>query len=268
MEVVSYGLSAAYRIADKFDLGLGAVYYDTDFVAHASVSAPDDDSIPSIFGPNSYLPERSFLNERIFFDDSDWALTGGFLWRPSQTWSIGGVYRQAPRVHIGSELTAGELVDFGVPPGAVISQGTGVLELPDIYGLGCAYRTTSGALTITFQWDRVNYSNIVDSLDIDDRAMDDVDEFHLGAEYVFLHATPIIAVRFGGWLEPDHQMRAISDEAPIVRALLPPGEDDMHFAAGLGVAMQNFQVDLALDIADRVDTVSLSAIYSFQAFRQ
>jgi hypothetical protein len=37
----------------------------------------------------------------------------------------------------------------------------------------------------------------------------------------------------------------------------------MHYAAGLGVAMRRFQIDLAVDFADRVDTVSLSAIYSF-----
>ena len=57
-------------------------------------------------------------------------------------------------------------------------------------------------------------------------------------------------------------MRATSDE-PFIRALMPRGDDEIHFAAGIGVAMQNFQIDLGVDFADRVDTVSLSAIYSF-----
>ena len=88
------------------------------------------------------------------------------------------------------------------------------------------------------------------------------DELHLGAEYVFLGTTPIIAVRLGAWLEPDHQIRATGDD-PFTRALLPRGDDDMHYSAGLGVAMQRFQIDVAVDFADRLDTVSLSAIYNF-----
>jgi hypothetical protein len=44
---------------------------------------------------------------------------------------------------------------------------------------------------------------------------------------------------------------------------MPRGEDEMHYAIGLGIAMQRFQIDFAADFADRADTVSLSAIYSF-----
>ena len=64
--------------------------------------------------------------------------------------------------------------------------------------------------------------------------------------------------------EPDHQIRAtIAEPNPLDRVLLPRGEDEMHFTAGFGIALQNFQIDLGVDFADRVDTVSLSAIYSF-----
>jgi hypothetical protein len=37
----------------------------------------------------------------------------------------------------------------------------------------------------------------------------------------------------------------------------------MHYAGGLGVVMQSFQLDVGVDFADRVNTLSLSAIYSF-----
>ena len=264
LEIVNYGLSAAYRISDKFNLGLGVVYYDASFVSDLTLFLADDDSPESLFGPNSYLPERSLLSERLFFDDTEWALTGGFLWRLSESWSIGAVYRQGPELEIGVELTAGEAVDLGVLPGGVLERGAFVLELPAVYGLGFAYRAPNGRLTVSFQWDRIEYSSIVDSLGLDDRAIDDVDELHLGAEYVFLHSTPIIAVRLGTWLEPDHQIRAtITEPNPVDRALLPRGDDEMHYSAGLGLALQSFQIDLAVDFADRVDTVSLSAIYSF-----
>ena len=262
MDILSYGLSAAYRISDRLDIGLGAVYYDSSFDSEVGVFFWDEDTIPSAFATNSYLPERLVLNERVEFDDADWALTAGLLWKLSENISVGGVYRQAPKIDVGVTLTAGQTVDYGVPPGEVISQDTRTLELPTLYGVGFAYRSGDGRFTVTFQWDRAEYSNIVQSLGLDDRAIDDANELHLGAEYVFLEATPIVAVRFGAWHEPDHQMRDTSGDI-LSRALLPRGDDELHFAAGVGVAMQNFQVDLGVDFADRVDTVSLSAIFSF-----
>jgi long-chain fatty acid transport protein len=263
LDFVSYGFSAAYRIGDRIDLGLGAVYYDVSLESNVAQFLWDADTLQSYFGPNSYLPERSLLSQRSFVDDSDWTLTGGFLWRLSERWRIGAVYRQGLDAGINLEVRAGEAVDYGVPPGAVIVRATGgPVEFPDIYGLGLAYRDPDGRLTLSFQWDRVKYSSIPVSLDLDDQTIDDADELHLGAEYVFLGATPIIALRLGTWLEPDHQMHATTDD-PFVRALLPPGEDEIHYAVGLGVAAQNFQIDFAVDFSDLTDTVSLSAIYNF-----
>jgi hypothetical protein len=44
---------------------------------------------------------------------------------------------------------------------------------------------------------------------------------------------------------------------------LPPGEDELHLAVGVGLAFKDFQVDLGVDFSDLVDTASLSVIYSF-----
>lgn len=262
VEIVGYGFSAAYRLGDSFALGLGLVHHDASIVADVSLFFPDDDSPESLFAPNSYLPGRSLFSQRSLTNDTDWTFSGGFLWRLSESWSIGGVYRQAPEFDIAVEVVAGEAGDFGVPPGEAFFRASGTVEFPEIYGLGFAFRAPDGRLTVTFQWDRVEYSNIANSLELDDQTIDDIDELHLGAEYVFLGSTPIIALRLGTWWEPDHQPRATIDD-PLLRAILPPGEDEMHYAVGLGVAMQGFQIDLGVDFADRVDTVSLSAIYSF-----
>jgi hypothetical protein len=263
LDFLSYGFSVAYRISDRFDLGLGVVYHDISLESNVAQFLWDDDTLQSFFGPVSYLPERSRLSQRSYSDDSDWTLTGGFLWRVSDSWRIGGVYRQGLETAFEIEVRAGEAVDFGVPPGELLAQGSGgPIEFPDIYGLGFAYQGPDGHLTVSFQWDRVKYSSIPISIGVDDQTIDDADELHLGAEYVFLGSTPIIAVRLGTWLEPDHQMYATSDD-PFTQALLPRGEDEMHYAAGLGVAMQNFQIDLAADFGERADTLSLSVIYSF-----
>ncbi|MDJ0751434.1 MAG: outer membrane protein transport protein [Woeseiaceae bacterium] len=263
LEISSFGLSVAYRINDKLSIGATAVRYDSSLVATTNEFLWDDDTIQSFFERSSYLPERSVRQQVLWVDDDTWSFSGGFLWTLSPTWRIGGVYRQSLDTALSVEATAGPASDFGVPPGTTIFEATGIpLEFPDIWGLGFAYRSAHERLTISFQWDRVNYSNIPRSMGVDDATIDDADELHLGAEYVFLDSTPVFAARLGMWLDPDHQMRSTADE-PFVRALQPAGTDEIHFTGGVGVAMDRFQVDVAFDYSDLVSTASLSAIYNF-----
>lgn len=263
MQLVSYGICGGYRISERFALGFGMVYHDGSFDARTTMFLPDDDSPAGPLGPTSFSPERSLLSERIAFDDADWAFSGGLLWRLSRSWTFGAVYRQGPELEFEAEIRAGEAGEFGVPPGGVLFRASGFEgELPGLVGFGFAYRDPNDRLTLSFQWDRIDYSSIVESLPIEDQAIDDADELHLGGEYVFLDAKPIIAVRIGAWLDPDHQLRTTTDD-PFLLALLPRGDDEMHYAAGLGLAFQSFQIDLGVDLAERVDTVSVSAIYSF-----
>jgi hypothetical protein len=262
IELVSYGISGGYRISENVALGFGVVHHDGSFEGSATMFLPDD-TPDGLLGPTSFLPERSLVTERDSFDDTDWTLAAGFLWRLSKSWTLGGVYRQGPRFDAEAQFTAGEAGDFGVPPGGVFAEFSGIpLDLPAAMALGWAYRSQDGDFTLSFQWDRIEYSSIVETLELDDRALDDADELHLGGEYVFLRSTPVIALRLGAWLDPDHQIRAITDD-PLVRALLPGGDDEMHYAAGFGVALSSFQLDLGVDFSDQVDTVSLSAVYSF-----
>jgi hypothetical protein len=262
-DIVTYGFSSAYQITDAFSVGLGLVYSDIWFQANVTEYLWDEDSEESFLGPNSYLPERATLSETLTAKDTDWTPSAGLLWKFSEQWSLGGVYRKGFETDFWGMVTVGEANDFGLPAGDLLFQTPiFLIELPDFYGAGIAYRSVDGRLAVSFQWDRVEYSSIPTSIGLDDQTIDDADELHLGAEYVFLGSTPIIAVRLGTWLDPDHQMRATSDD-PLTRALLRGGEDEWHFTAGLGIALQNFQIDLGFDFSDRVDSVSLSAIYSF-----
>ena len=81
-------------------------------------------------------------------------------------------------------------------------------------------------------------------------------------EYAFIRATPIIAVRSGVWLDPDHRIRTVGDDA-VERALLRGGDDELHYTVGLGFAFERFQIDLGADLSELVDRVALSAIYNF-----
>jgi long-subunit fatty acid transport protein len=238
LDILAYGLSGAYRIGDRFDIGLGVVYTDASLAASTTLYSSDEDTTASYFAPNSYLPSRTVTSERQIIDDGDWSLSVGFLWRLSARWRIGGVYRQGAEVKVGTERIAGEVNGLGVPPGEVLLQASGVpLDFPDIFGLGFAYQSADGDLTVSFQWDRVEYSDIATSLELNTETVDDADELHIGAEYVFLDSTPITAVRLGAWYEPDHQVRTTANE-PFARAMLPPGDDQMHYSAGLGFATE------------------------------
>jgi hypothetical protein len=263
LDIVNYGLAAAYRISERFDVGFGIVYNDVSIIANTLEYLWDGDTPESFYEPNSFLPSRLILEERMAVDGDDWTVTAGFLWRMSEHWRMGGVFRQGSDNRLGTRVIAGQAIDLGVPPGEVAFEISGVsASFPNIYGLGLVYRNPDGNLTVSLQWDRIEYSEIPRSIPLDDQTIDDGNELHLGAEYVFLESTPLIALRLGAWHEPDHQMYATTDD-PFTRAMLPKGEDDMHYTAGLGLAMDRFQIDLAFDLSGRVDSFSLSVIYAF-----
>jgi long-subunit fatty acid transport protein len=262
LKFVSYGISGAYRLHERFVVGFGVLHYRTSLGARATIFFPDEDSLPSLFAPNSYLPERAAGSQVFSGDDTDWGVIGGLLWSPSDRWRIGGVFRQGPRVRIAAEITAGPALEPGVPSGTVLARDEGNVQFPWLLGLGVAYRAPDGGLTVSFQWDHIPYSTILETAGFEDQAVDDVDELHLGAEYAFVRATPVVAVRAGVWWDPDHQIRSTSDE-PVARALQLPGRDQLHVTFGAGVAFWSFQVDVGVDLADQVNAVSVSGILSF-----
>ena len=278
LDIVSYGIAGAYRISDRFSLGLGLVHFRGRLDAPFEWSLPNDDTVQGIFGLNSYLPERQVANGGMAIDDSDWGLSAGLLWTFAEGWSLGAFYRQGPEFTTFYSIHAGYAVQEVEPdlnPGETVFVLATPMQFPDVYGLGIAYRSSNGKVAVGFEWDRVEYSSIFSSFDpvilenIDptldlepELVADDGNEIRLGAEYAFLDLKPVLAIRAGVWLDPDHRFRSVSDD-PDHRALFQPGEDEVHVAVGVGLAFKSFQVDLAADFSDLVDTASLSVIYSF-----
>ena len=281
LDIISYGAAGAYRIGDRFSLGLGIVHFRGRLDAPFEWSLPDDiDTLQGVFGPTSYLPERQLANGEMAIDDSDWGLSAGLLWTFAEGWSLGAFYRQAPEFGLVFDVQAGplapEFLDPEFTPGATILTIATPMQFPDVYGLGLAFRSRDGRLAVGFEWDRVEYSSIFDSfdpvvtetldpdLDLETFLVaDDGDELRLGVEYAFLDLKPVLAIRAGVWLDPDHRFRSIHPYNPDHRALFKAGEDEIHVAVGLGLAFRSFQIDFAADFSDLVDTVSLSVIYSF-----
>lgn len=263
LELISYGVSGAYRISDAVSIGLGVVFYESSIEIQSDLYLWDDLSNPLGSG-TGYLPERFVLGQTLHGEGQSLGVTGGFLWRINPQWSLGGRYREGPVTELTGEARIGSVLDLGFPPGSVIRLDfEEEAEFPDNYGLGVAFRSADGRLMVGFEWDYVTYSDPLESLGLDDQFIDDAHELRIGSEWVFLDTQPIVALRAGIWHDPAHQTSANENADDFTRALLLPGEDEPHLAVGLGIAFAKFQIDGAFDYSDSVMTASLSAIYSF-----
>jgi long-subunit fatty acid transport protein len=262
LSVVSYGASAAYRLTDRFSLGLGLVYYDGSLSLDSALYTIDDPT--DILGsPTSFRSEQVITSVSLGFDDEDYGVTGGFLWKINDRWSLGGNYRGGPEFDYGGSSMFGPAFPLDPPPEGIVGEFCCLsAQLPDVYGLGVSFRPLEN-LMLAFEWDRVEYSVTLESVGVTSQSVDDADELRLGVEYLFLHSNPLVALRGGAWLDPDHAAQATENVGPIVEALLPGGEDEMHYSLGVGLAFKRFQIDAAIDLSDRVDTVSISGIYGF-----
>ncbi len=264
-EIVTYGAAASFSLSENVSLGVGAGYNQIELRGATEVYVRDLSSIPAFFAPNPFTPERLAETLALTGDDSHLTYNLGLLWRIDERWSLGGVYRSGLKLDATLTDVAGAFDQ--VPAGTPIVGRRDRVNLPGVIGLGAAYRATGGAFTASFEWDRIEYSRIVETLDpgifdVQGLALDDADELHAGFEYAFLRARPLIALRLGVWLDPDHKIRSDGSD-PATGAIFQPGEDLVHLSFGVGLALKILQLDLAADLSEEIDTVALSAIYAF-----
>ena len=260
-DIASYAVAGSWRINDSFSIGAGIVYFDMGIEGVEAVYSFD--SLDRFFSTNSYLPERNFENIAYDLGETDWGFTAGLLWRLSENWSLGGVYRQGADASAWSIVISSGPLDGTLPPGTVKGEVVTPISFPDVFGIGVAYRSTNDRVTVGLEWDRVEYSDILSSLTLEtDVQLDDANELRAGIEYAFLDMRPMVALRAGLWVDPDHRMRSTGSDA-LTDALFRPGSDETHLSLGLGMVFRLLQVDLAIDLSELVDTASISVIYGF-----
>jgi long-subunit fatty acid transport protein len=270
LDLETTSLSVAYKVVEDFSLGLGVSYFSADFLVQSDTYLTTDETLPEgFFGPNAYASEALLGSQIIAFDDTDVQLSLGFLWFMSPRWSLGGVYRPGAELSGPIVEVSGPALDPPFPVGSVRVEDPAMpLDIPDVLGLGVAYRSKDGAWTGAFEWDLVRYSEIVESIGrspavgVEEVVLDDAMELRLGVEYAFLQWSPLVAIRAGVWRDPDHTIRTFEDD-PLERVLLPGGEDELHVSLGAGVVFKSIQIDLAVDISEQIDTAALSFIYQF-----
>ena len=265
LSVVNIGLAGALRLSPTVSIGVGAVHFDAVLDAYSEEHRVLDDQM--FYQSNPFTPDGLDTSYSNTGRDSGVILHGGLLWKPNERWSIGATYREGPEIRLSVIEITGSAND-DLPPGTVEVDSTSPLKFPDVYGLGAAYRTASGALTVSFEWNRVLYSDLTNSLDatVFDTGqvkLGDVDEYHLGLELVLARSTPLIALRGGAWFDPAHGLGPGPDADPVEAAIFNGGEDQVHLTGGLGMAFRTFQLDLGFDLSDSVDSYSLSLVYRF-----
>jgi len=265
LEIIGTGVSGAYRVSDRLSLGFGVSYFSGRVENQGATYSVD--SFPETFwDENSFLPHRMMVTSSFTVDDTDVGFNVGVLWKFAESWRLGGVYRAGPRFDYDLYNRAGPLNEE--PEGTILESVTDrSIAFPDVWGLGLAYRSPEGSLTVGFEWDRVEYSTIAETLnsplvDTSLATIDDANELHFGVEYAFLETRPLIAIRSGIWYDPDHRFHYLGDD-PFSQALYRQGGDILHVTAGVGIAFKAFQIDLSADLSQTSDVVALSAIYSF-----
>lgn len=266
LEIGSYGVSGAYRLTDRLSFGVTVVFSESEMTSRRDLFLPLPPTLPSgRFGPNTYLPAAREISAVLGIDDSDVTVSAGVLWQLAEQWSAGAFYRGGPEFDMSIANVTGP-AEMDLPVGTVRSFELVPVEFPAVFGVGLAYRSADDRVTIGVEWDRVQYSDLLNGFERTEGgsefAVDDGDEIRVGGEYAFLGTTPAIAVRLGIWLDPDHRIRFTGDD-DLEQALFRPSDDALHYAGGIGFVFQTFQLDLGLDFSDFVDTASLSAIYSF-----
>ncbi len=251
IEAVTAAMAAGWRLNDHLSFGLGLVFSDTSVRIALAEYLPDDDSEQSQYTMISFLPERRLSLTTLAADGTAVTVNAGVLGRPSEQVSIGLFYRQGPQVRGAVESELGPAPLFpGEPPSSGTTREDAEFQVPDVLGGGFAWRSKDGRMTLATEVDRVGYAGQLRTRGNDDGLYQDGWEYHFGAEYALLRSTPIISFRAGAWIE------AVED-------IFFGDREVSHLAIGLGIAARSFQIDLAADFSDEVDTTSLSLVYTF-----
>lgn len=265
-----WNVTGALKIRDNLSFGATVAFGFLSLESHMTNNITD----PS--DPNNPEP-RTLFDTAIDDTDTDIAFNAGLQWKPLETLSFGAVYRG------GLNFTVGETISNDQFFGGAVSQFFGspldtTFNTPDSYGAGVAWQPMS-ALTLSGDWVHIKYTDLLDGfqsglgiLSLGDPnanfTINDADEFHVGAEYVFTAGSVPIAARVGGYT--DHNSRIYADfknggfTTFANNSSFPERSSTTHLTVGTGAVVQGkFQIDAAADFSSIVNTYVVSTIFRF-----
>lgn len=255
LRISSYGGSVAYRFGNDLSVGVGVAHFDYKQTTRVTRYATPD----LLRSPPDY--SQPLGEETVVGEDGDVAVNAGILWKPNRMFSVGAVYRQGPSFS------------------AVATSGSAAFpaqfHVPDVFGIGIAFSPVN-AVTITADYDRVEYSqltkDIVDTRyvglesrpDTSQYKIPDGNEGHIGLQWAIPLGITTLALRAGGWWDPDHKIRYNPDTPAGENLAFRGGKGVWHYTGGLGIAIgEHFQVDGAGDFSSTVNTGSVSMVARF-----
>jgi len=293
---VSIGASLLYS---RFDIqSNGSTYL---VLPHEPVLARGQGS--SLIGAGQMYGAADVSESNVFFreaqtgESGSFGATVGMLWNLSDQWTAAAAYRHPPVFNYDSTFTGGPAhARVGSPLSNVVIDSDQDIEfhVPRTFSAGLSYAPFP-AFKLAFEYDRVQYSELNDGtgegLPVDHQGLDrhpdadirelgrliqeglvidNVNQLRLGAEWAVSRA-PAVFLRFGTWYDPNHQVHFIDKTnaknrfTPLatIEVMIPDRPDEWHFSTGGGLTFSRFQVDGAVDLSPRVNTVSVSTVIYF-----
>lgn len=262
--------SGGFRVNDKLSFGVSVAYSRLE--VNSDVESFIFDPSGNIAGSPILQPT---LDVRTRIDDGDSALglTIGTLMRPAEAFSVGAVYRKAPKFAVIEQVVPGGLDIFGVQA-TLGSRFENTFNVPDSYGVGASWRPTR-FLTVAMDVERIEYSDLVDGyvpgvntltgFDAEFTS-DDATDYRLGGEYVLLLKNGIIlAPRVGAFTRSDNTVRATrtgtGTDVYATTGSFPGRDREIHGAIGLGVGVGRQQIDLGANLGSSVNEFLVSYIF-------
>ena len=214
-------------------------------------------------GQTQYLRTRrilsippSFTGYQSEIDDTDdaWGFSLGFLHEPNPQFSWGVVWRENPRFTLVEDVRE----DVDLAP-LFFEQYMVPFVAPDVFGAGVRYKIRP-ELSVLLDWQKIFYSQIIrDGFQIvgssnteapEDYDIRDIDEFHVGFEWLLAGAQSVWAFRGGYYRNPLHAVTYNGDDLVIQDRFAGAGlSDENHVTFGVGWVFRNrFEIDISANI--------------------
>ena len=299
---LSLGGSVMYSRFELNSQGTAYLLFPFDSVIQRGPAGAGFTGVGQIFGTPDFSDQNRFFREVQEGKSNAFGAAAGFLYRGSDRWTVGAAYRLAPVHKFDAQFSTAEAFGrFGPgfpPPGTIIDSDQDILfHVPDSLAVGFTYSPTQ-TVKLAFEYDLVRYSELLNGdgngLPVDTAGreqtteptireqarlhqegltINDANQVRMGIEWAIAKAPAVFLLRLGTWYDPNHQVQFIdktnsADRITSLRSLevaFPDRPDEWHFAAGLGVTFSSrFQIDGAVDISPRVNTVSISSVFYFK----
>lgn len=293
LDIANYGVALSRRFGNGLSIG-GAVAL-SDFSINSRVVVayrpPELYTIPAnersrytgfgqAYGPANLAVSNSEGLIEENGKDKGMAVNVGAIYRSQASrWNVGGAIRLNPKFNYTTASRFGDGHPFF--PGVQLNPPqTATFNVPDVYSIGAAWRLQEQWI-VSAQFDRVLFSQLSDEFTdvngttggeshtavIEGLKYPDSNQPRLGTEYVWLRSGQAISFRMGTAYESPHQLtftQVTPTRQTQLEVLYPKQtKGQWHVTPGLGLAVDSFQIDAAVDLSPRTRTVSVSAVYRF-----